>query len=42
MIKVSIAVFLAWYSYVDIDFGMQKTDTFINNDMDVQSEIRDT
>ncbi len=38
MIKVRIAwIYLAWYSYVEIDFGMQKTDKFINNDMAVQS-----
>jgi len=33
---------LAWYSYVEIDFGVQKTDKFIINDMAVQSEMRDT
>ncbi len=46
MIKVSISTnfsfYLAWYAYVEIDFDMQKTDKFINNDMAVQSEIRDT
>ncbi len=38
MIKVRIAwIYLPWYSYVEIDFGVQKTDKFINNDMAVQS-----
>ncbi len=44
MIKVSISTnfcfYLALYSYVEIDFDMQKTDKFTNNDMAVQSEIR--
>ncbi len=32
-----------WYSYVEIDFGVQKTAQFIINGMAVQStEIQDT
>ncbi len=44
MIKVRIARFhLAWYSYEEIDFGMQKPDKCIINGMAVQStEMRDT
>ncbi len=44
MITVSIARFhLAWYSYVEIDFGVQKPDKFIMTGMAVQStEMRDT
>ncbi len=30
-----------WYWYVEIDFGMQKSDQFIINVMAVQSEIQD-
>ncbi len=40
--STNFCFYLARYSYVEIDFGLQKTDKFINNDMAVQSEIRDT
>ncbi len=41
MIKMSI-VWISLYSYVEIDFGMQKTDQFIINGMAVHStEIQD-
>ncbi len=39
---MNFCFYLAWYSFVEIYFGMQKTDKFINNDMAVQSEIQDT
>ncbi len=45
MIKLSIAqisVFIWRGIHIyKIDFGMQKTDKFINNDIAIQSEIRD-
>ncbi len=36
---MNLCFYLALYSYVEIDFSMQKTDKFINNDMAIQSEI---
>ncbi len=38
---MNFSFYLVWYSYVKIDFGVQKSDQFIINDMAVQSEIRD-
>ncbi len=34
---MNFCLYLAWYSYVEIDFGVQKTDLFIIIDMAVQS-----
>ncbi len=40
---MNFCFYLALYSYVEIDFGVQKTDQFIINGMAVHStEIQDT